>query len=61
MAEDEEGYAHGIVRLETRLVELDEKVNLHLIRWVEVLVHSAHHLPQELKVLILSQLKGVTT
>ena len=60
MAEDEEGYAHGIVRLETRMLEEDAKVDLQLIRWVEKLVEHTEALRPELKNLVLSHLKGIS-
>jgi hypothetical protein len=59
MAEDEEGYAHGIVRLETRMVDQDVHINGALIRWVETLVENTSALPDDLKNLVLSQLKGI--
>ena len=60
MAEDEEGYAHGIVRLETRLIEQDERINGCLLRWVEDLVVHTTAMTSNLKNLVLSQLKGIT-
>jgi hypothetical protein len=59
MAEDEEGYAHGIVRLETRLLEEDEKIDVQLVRWVEKMVENCELLKPELKNLVLSHLKGI--
>jgi hypothetical protein len=59
MAEDEEGYAHGIVRLETRLIEHDERFNTSLLRWVERLVECSEAIASPLKNLVLSQLKGI--
>jgi hypothetical protein len=59
MAEDEEGYAHGIVRLETRMLEYDEKVDRTMIRFVERLTELTAVLSTELKNLVISHLKGI--
>ena len=58
MAEDEEGYAHGIVRLETRLLEFDETPDSLLLKWVQSLIEKMSHLTPELKKLVSSHLKG---
>ena len=59
MAEDEEGYAHGIVRLETRMLEHDEKIDRTMVRFVERLTEMTAVLSTELKNLVLSHLKAV--
>lgn len=61
LAEDEEGYAHGLVRLETRLIEYDAIPNQSIIRAAKDLVSFASIDDQSLKQLILSHLNGVLT
>ncbi|NDF14526.1 hypothetical protein EB061_04300 [bacterium] len=59
MAEDEEGYAHGIVRLETRLIEYDPQVDRNFIEFAKNLLEHAMIERSELKNLMYSHLNGV--
>jgi hypothetical protein len=59
LAEAEEGYAHGIVRLETRLIEYDPMVDRSLVRAARELVEHAPIENPELKNIVLTHLKGV--
>ena len=59
LAEDEEGYAHGIVRLETRLIEYDAHPDQTLLNVAKELVGHAPIHNQEVKQLVLSHINGV--
>jgi hypothetical protein len=60
VAEDEEGYAHGIVRLETRLIDYDQIPDRKLIETAIALVeHAALTAHPELKAMALNHLKGI--
>jgi hypothetical protein len=59
VAEDEEGYAHGIVRLETRLIDYDAMPDRRLIETAIELIEHAAISQIELKKLTLNQLRGV--
>jgi hypothetical protein len=59
MAEDEEGYAHGIVRLETRLIEYDPQVDKNFVEFTKNLIHHARIDRGDLKNLMFSHLNGV--
>ncbi len=59
MAEDEEGYAHGIVRLETRLIEYDPQVDKNFVEFARSLIEHARLERGDLKELIYSHLNGV--
>ena len=59
VAEDEEGYAHGIVQLETRLIEYDEHVDRRLIESALELMQNAPIEKTELKTRALEQLKAL--
>ena len=56
LSEDEEGYAHGIVRLETRLIEFDHQPDLRLIETAREVVRHAPISDLNLKTLISNQL-----
>ncbi len=56
--EDDEGYAHGIVRLETRLIEYDAHPDHTLIETAKELIKFASAVPENLRNLVLTQLKG---
>ena len=58
LSEDEEGYAHGIVRLETRLIEYDDHPDLRMIEAARELVSHAP-IDDALKSLVLNHLNGV--
>ena len=58
-AEDDEGYAHGIVRLETRLIDYDAIPDRRLIEMAIELIEHATITQTELKALTLNQLRGV--
>ena len=58
LAEDDEGYAHGIVRIETRLIEYNEKADHRLIESAIGVIESAP-IPSEIQKNILHHLKGV--
>jgi hypothetical protein len=59
LAEADEGYAHGIVRLETRLIEYDPMIDRSLVRAARELVEHAPIDNPELKNLVLNHLNGV--
>jgi len=59
LAEADEGYAHGIVRLETRLIEYDPMIDRSLVRAAKELVEHAPIDNAELKSLVLTHLNGV--
>ncbi len=59
MAEDEEGYAHGIVRLETRLLEYDENCDQKMIETSVELVKSAPFKEESIRQMLLGHLQGV--
>jgi hypothetical protein len=59
LAEDEEGYAHGIVRLETRLIEYDQRPDLTLVNAAKELLNHAPIDRMEIKDKVLSHLNGV--
>jgi hypothetical protein len=58
LAEDEEGYAHGIVRLETRLLNDDEQLNMRLVEVAIELVKSAPFKEESIRQLVLNHLQG---
>lgn len=59
LSEDEEGFSHGIVKLETRLIEYDEMPDLRLIETARALVAHAPLEDEPLKKLVLNHLNGV--
>jgi hypothetical protein len=60
LAEDEEGYAHGIVRLETRIIEYDAQADRMMIETSLALIeHAALAEHPELKAIALNHLKGI--
>ena len=59
LSEDEEGYAHGIVRLETRLIEYDHHPDMRLIETARELVKHAPIFDPTLKTLISNQLTTI--
>ena len=60
VAEDEEGYAHGIVRLETRLIDYDQTPDRKLIETAIALIdHAAIAAHADLKAMTLNHLKGI--
>lgn len=59
VAEDEEGYAHGIVRLETRLIEYDQFADRKLIEASIALIEHAAINHIDLKTMALNHLKGI--
>ncbi len=59
LAEADEGSAHGIVRLETRLIEYDPMIDRTLVRTARELVEHAPIDNPELKSLVLNHLNGV--
>jgi len=58
VAEAEEGHAHGIVRIETRLIEYDSRIDLSLIKAAKELVEHAPIESVDLKHWVLSHLNG---
>jgi hypothetical protein len=58
LAEDEEGYAHGIVRVETRLIDYDPQADHRLIETAIELIKSAAIKEESTRQLILNHLKG---
>ena len=56
VAEDEEGYAHGIVRIETRLIDYDENPDQKLIGIARELIECTDLVDAELKNFILNHL-----
>ncbi|MBU6154988.1 MAG: PilZ domain-containing protein [Bdellovibrionales bacterium] len=60
LAEADEGYTHGIVRLETRLIEYDPMIDRSLVRAAKDLVEHAPIDNPELKTLVLTHLSGVS-
>lgn len=58
LAEDEEGYAHGIVRVETRLIDYDPQVDRRLIETAIELIKSATMKEENSRQLILNHLQG---
>jgi hypothetical protein len=61
LAEADEGYSHGIVRLETRLIEYDSMIDRTLVRAARDLVAHAPIDNPELKSLVLNHLNGVAS
>ncbi len=59
LAEDDEGYAHGIVRLETRLIEYDEQLDQTIIDLGKELIQHANAVEPELRNLVFTLLNGV--
>lgn len=59
IAEDDEGYAHGIVRLETRMLNHDEQPDRRLIEVAMELVRSAPFKEESIRHLLLNHLQGV--
>lgn len=59
VAEDDEGYAHGIVRLETRLIDYDATLDRKLIEMAMALIEHATMTHTELKAMALNHLKGI--
>ena len=59
LAEDEEGYAHGIVRVETRLIDYDLQVDHRLIETAIELIKNAPMKEESSRQLILNHLQGV--
>ena len=59
VAEDEEGYAHGIVRLETRLIDYNETVDRRLLETAIELIEHAPIKDAALKTMLMSQLKSI--
>jgi hypothetical protein len=58
LAQDDEGYAHGIVQLETRLIEYDDKLDHRLAESaLQVLEHAEVSSP-ELKTIAVNQLRA---
>ncbi len=58
MAEDEEGYAHGIVRLETRMINFDEHLDRRLMETALDLIQNTPIKEEDSRQLILEHLKG---
>ena len=58
LAEDDEGYAHGIVRVETRLIDYDPQVDRRLIETAVKLVKKAPIKEESTRQLILNHLQG---
>jgi len=58
LAEDEEGYAHGIVRVETRLIDYDPQADKRLIETSIELVKNAAIKEESTRQLILNHLQG---
>ena len=59
LAEAEDGYAHGIVRLETRLIEYHPSIDRSLITAAKELVEHAPIENPDLKNIVLTHLNGV--
>lgn len=59
VAEDEEGYAHGIVRLETRLIDYDQHPDRKLIETAIALIEHTPVMQADLKAMALNHLKGI--
>jgi hypothetical protein len=60
VAEDEEGYAHGIVRLETRLIEYDPHPARKLVETaIAMIEHATLTQHTDLRVMALNHLKGI--
>ena len=58
IAEDDEGYAHGIVRLETRLLEYDLKVDRRLLETALEFISHAKVLDEPVRAMMKHQLEG---
>ena len=58
LAEDEEGYAHGIVRLETRLLNYDEQIDQRMIETSMELIRSAPLKEESIRQLLIAHLQG---
>lgn len=58
VAEDDEGYAHGIVRLETRLLDHDERVDYKLLETARDFINHAEVVDQSLRSLMKHQIEG---
>jgi hypothetical protein len=58
LAEDEDGYAHGVVRIETRLIDYDPQVDHRLVESAVELIQSASIKEESTRQLILNHLKG---
>ncbi len=59
LAEDDEGHAHGIVRLETRLMDYDETPDRKMLETAREFFQNAVLLGEDLQSLLLNHLKGV--
>ena len=59
LSEADEGYSHGIVRIETRLIEYDASVNRSMLKAARELLERAPIESPELKQTVLSHLNGV--
>ena len=59
LAEDDEGSVHGLVRLETRLIEYDLRPDQRFIEMALELIQNAPIQETELKTMIVNHLKGV--
>ena len=57
-AEDDDGYTHGVIRLETRMLDFDPNLNLALIHTAIELIGHAAHLDLEIRNQIENCLKG---
>ena len=58
LAEDDEGYAHGLVRLETRLIEYDEHPDRRFAEMAIELIRNSPVSEVALKNMITTQLNG---
>ena len=58
LAEDEEGYAHGIVRVETRLIDYDPQVDHRLVETAVELIKNTPIKEESTRQLILNHLQG---
>lgn len=58
LAEDSDGYAHGIVQVETRLIEYDPQVDKRLVEAAIELIKSASIKEENTRQLILNHLQG---
>jgi hypothetical protein len=59
LSEADEGYSHGIMRIETRLIEFDSSVDRSLLKAARELLEHAPIESLELKNIVLSHLNGV--
>ena len=58
VAEDAEGYAHGIVRLETRLLEYDQKVDHRLLETARDFIGFANVVDEPVRKMMKHQIEG---